>query len=365
MSLECIWICAADIISRWQFMDKKNISRIKVKCLNSVFLGFNQVVQDSKGKADDALTRVPEIEALIEEAESRTQEASDALSGAEKDANDALRIAEQAESNAQDASEVSSIYDMSSADDLLQTVWTQTRTDRMSVLTWIQSVWHSDGTVKPVKSGHSKIDKTKILMAKGSLMKVQSIAECSPWSILQYFWPALSDNLSWKPILVFFLSGCLRQVYCIPERIFSKKLILKNISRRQRNMKKILSMQTVKKKIHSNFYWFTLFAVNEEQFHAIWSVEGSVWRHLVVWGNNFMQLTGQRKSFTLQKFMSRNLSPDFKMCNDNYRGKVEIIRDEYFNRINKWVNSAKSLVNWTFPACCFCCLHFKNPYINP
>ena len=30
-------------------------------------------------------------------------------------------------------------------------------------------------------------------------MKVESIAECS--SILQYFWPALSDNNSWKPIL--------------------------------------------------------------------------------------------------------------------------------------------------------------------
>ena len=32
-----------------------------------------------------------------------------------------------------------------------------------------------------------KIDKTKILMTNGSLMKVESIAECSPWSILQYF----------------------------------------------------------------------------------------------------------------------------------------------------------------------------------
>ena len=49
-------------------------------------------------------------------------------------------------------------------------------------------------------------------MTNGSLMKVESIAECSPWSILQYFWPALSDNRSWKPILVFFLSGRLRQV---------------------------------------------------------------------------------------------------------------------------------------------------------
>ena len=40
-------------------------------------------------------------------------------------------------------------------------------------------------TVKPVLSSHSKIDKTKILMTNGSVMKVESIAECSPWSILQ------------------------------------------------------------------------------------------------------------------------------------------------------------------------------------
>ena len=55
-------------------------------------------------------------------------------------------------------------------------------------------------TVKTFLSGHSKIDKTKILLIKlmtnGSLMKVESIAECSPWSILQYFWPALRDNRS-------------------------------------------------------------------------------------------------------------------------------------------------------------------------
>ena len=37
-------------------------------------------------------------------------------------------------------------------------------------------------------------------MTNGSVMKVESIAECSPWSILQYFRPALSDNWSWKPI---------------------------------------------------------------------------------------------------------------------------------------------------------------------
>ena len=65
-----------------------------------------------------------------------------------------------------------------------------------------------------VGSQHSKIylkqplkkDKTKILMTFGSLMKVEKIAECSPWSILQYFLPALRDN--WSS----FLSGHLRQV---------------------------------------------------------------------------------------------------------------------------------------------------------
>ena len=42
-------------------------------------------------------------------------------------------------------------------------------------------------TVKPVLSDHLKINKTTILVTNGSLMKVESIAECSPWSILQYF----------------------------------------------------------------------------------------------------------------------------------------------------------------------------------
>ena len=34
-------------------------------------------------------------------------------------------------------------------------------------------------TVKHVLSGHSKIDKIKVLKTNGSLMKVESIAECS------------------------------------------------------------------------------------------------------------------------------------------------------------------------------------------
>ena len=53
-------------------------------------------------------------------------------------------------------------------------------------------------TVKPVLSDHSKTDKTKTLMTYGTLIKVESIADCSPWSILQYFGPALSENWSSK-----------------------------------------------------------------------------------------------------------------------------------------------------------------------
>ena len=57
-------------------------------------------------------------------------------------------------------------------------------------------------TVKPVLSGHSKIDKTKILKTNGGLMKVENIAECSSWSILQYF-------------LVFLRVTALHRFYCM------------------------------------------------------------------------------------------------------------------------------------------------------
>ena len=46
--------------------------------------------------------------------------------------------------------------------------------------------------VKPVLSGQTKIDKTKVLKTNSSLIKIKSIVECS----LHYFLPALSDNRS-------------------------------------------------------------------------------------------------------------------------------------------------------------------------
>ena len=49
-------------------------------------------------------------------------------------------------------------------------------------------------------------------MTNGSLMKIKSIAEDFPWSFLQYFWPVLSNNWSWKPIFGLFESGPFTQV---------------------------------------------------------------------------------------------------------------------------------------------------------
>ena len=55
------------------------------------------------------------------------------------------------------------------------------------------------------------MDKIKVLKTDYCLIQDKSIAECSK-SILQYFWPVLSDNQSWKPIFGLLLSGRLRQV---------------------------------------------------------------------------------------------------------------------------------------------------------
>ena len=46
----------------------------------------------------------------------------------------------------------------------------------------------------------------------GSLLKVESIADCSKGSILQYFLPKLTDNWSWKPIFGLFESDHFPQV---------------------------------------------------------------------------------------------------------------------------------------------------------
>ena len=59
--------------------------------------------------------------------------------------------------------------------DWLQYFWS--RPCILELYTWTKYL--KINTVKPVLSGHLKIDKTMVLKTNGSLMKVESIAECS------------------------------------------------------------------------------------------------------------------------------------------------------------------------------------------
>ena len=63
-------------------------------------------MQDSKGKAREALDQAGEIKKLIEHAEERTREAENALAGAESDARIARDSAKQAQEHAEQASKV-------------------------------------------------------------------------------------------------------------------------------------------------------------------------------------------------------------------------------------------------------------------
>ena len=71
------------------------------------------------------------------------------------------------------------------------------------------------------------------LMTYGSLMKVESIAECSHWSILQYFWPTLSDSWSWKPIFGLFESGRFTHVLLYTNLIKMPMIVLYLLSQLQ------------------------------------------------------------------------------------------------------------------------------------
>ena len=71
---------------------------------------------------------------------------------------------------------------------------------------------HVHCTVKPVLNSHSKRRQKLVLKTDYPLMQVESIAECSKGSILQYFRPSLSYYLSLRSLFCLFLSGRLRQV---------------------------------------------------------------------------------------------------------------------------------------------------------
>ena len=60
--------------------------------------------------------------------------------------------------------------------------------DKNVVRTQLSESAHDvNNTVKSVNKGHSKIDKTKILMTNGSLMKVKSIAIATLGAFLNTF----------------------------------------------------------------------------------------------------------------------------------------------------------------------------------
>ena len=73
---------------------------------------------------------------------------------------------------------------------------------------------HLVGTLKPVLSSHSKIGKTKVFKINGSLMKAESIVECSLGAFCNTFDLHLAiiglENQFWSS---YFLSGPLR-LYC-------------------------------------------------------------------------------------------------------------------------------------------------------
>ena len=62
--------------------------------------------------------------------------------------------------------------------------------------------------------GLSKIDETKVLKTKGSLMKVESIAESSLGPFCNTFDLHYVIICLEKQLLVFFLSGALDKFYC-------------------------------------------------------------------------------------------------------------------------------------------------------
>ena len=67
-------------------------------------------------------------------------------------------------------------------------------------------------TVKPVLRGHSKIDETKVLKTDGSLMKVESIAECPLGAFCNTFDLHYAIIGLENQYIAFFLSDSLRQV---------------------------------------------------------------------------------------------------------------------------------------------------------
>lgn len=74
----------------------------------SPFLEFDQRVKDHKDKALEAMKQIPVIEELLQQAENETEQAYDAINGAEQTASEAVDIAQRAQAMADEASKVTS-----------------------------------------------------------------------------------------------------------------------------------------------------------------------------------------------------------------------------------------------------------------
>ena len=79
----------------------------------------------------------------------------------------------------------------------------------------------TEHTVKPSLNGHSQKDQKLVLKTSYHLMQAKSIAECSNWSILQYFQPSVSYHLSLRSLFCLFLSGLFKTGFTVGD-IFSK-----------------------------------------------------------------------------------------------------------------------------------------------
>ena len=95
---------------------------------------------------------------------------------------------------------------------------------RWGVDVWVIYLFSS--TVKPMLNGHSQKDRKSVFKTNYPLMQVKSIAECSNGSILQYFWPSLSYNLSLRSLFCLFLSGRFTQGLLYTTPIYINNTVL-------------------------------------------------------------------------------------------------------------------------------------------
>ena len=116
-------------------------------------------------------------------------------------------------------------------------------------------------------------------------MKVESIAECSSWSILQYFWTALSDNRwSWKPISGHLFEWPLKtgltirgfredkqQHLNVTRNFHNRRSLSTTDTKRKRYMYryKLIQIRTIQSNHHTALFWKIYYMLlNREHFNV-------------------------------------------------------------------------------------------------